>query len=296
MMVQVFDQCAGSGARHDRTLFMNNSLNSKTRRSGFTLIELLVVIAIIALLAALLLPSLSEALARARLASCANNLRQIGVGISAYAGDCQDFVPPAHYLDPGTCGLTGSNRHGPTWRFNILSYLQSGKVFLCPGNSRGQRLKTAPSTNSLGETNLFFSYVGTLTGNNQCTSFGMTAQQDDGTSAAPVKIGQISKPGLFILVSEGGHGVWINPGGSTICDAPPGQCPFGSASATPDRSWFVHRGLRANYLFADSHVESLQPQKTKVPYDLWKDGAPANSDPTPLDLIESWWSRYRYGW
>jgi prepilin-type N-terminal cleavage/methylation domain-containing protein/prepilin-type processing-associated H-X9-DG protein len=62
-------------------------MRAKDRKLGFTLIELLVVIAILAILASLLIPSMSTALERARQILCSGNMRQIGIAAITYAND-----------------------------------------------------------------------------------------------------------------------------------------------------------------------------------------------------------------
>jgi len=68
--------------------------NGAARRS-FTLIELLVVIAIIAILAAMLLPALSQAKAQANKAKSLSNQKQLGTAITLFAGDNNEMYPPA---------------------------------------------------------------------------------------------------------------------------------------------------------------------------------------------------------
>lgn len=65
-------------------------------RNGFTLVELLVVISIIALLMAILMPSLQKAREQAKRIVCASNLKQMGLGISLYAIDNSDSLPLHH--------------------------------------------------------------------------------------------------------------------------------------------------------------------------------------------------------
>jgi len=87
----------------------------------FTLIELLMVIAIIAMLAALLLPSLRRAKEKGYEISCAGNLKQIYVGVSSYACDNNSFAPMKYYWGAGT-----NNDMYTTWQnWNCLSYYKT---------------------------------------------------------------------------------------------------------------------------------------------------------------------------
>ena len=74
------------------------------KKKGFTLIELLVVIVIIAILAALLLPALDKARARARMTVCMNNLKQLGISLLIYAQDWGGWFPYHAFDDDGKWG------------------------------------------------------------------------------------------------------------------------------------------------------------------------------------------------
>ncbi len=249
---------------------MNCKINCN-RRIAFTLVEMLVVIFIIALLLALMMPSLGKIRSTALRMRCSNNLKQIHVAVNLYAQTNDDTYPCAEDPVSKTAGKDPNSNYwlwmGRGWRFFVGPYLdltnvkKNASVLFC---AQDKVSKEKYESTSYSYSMAFYHSPAQID--------AMSSSKDTYSSpqpSVPQKVTEVAKPSGKILIGE-----WLS-----------NHFPMKGN----DAGWWTWEGSR-NYLFADGQVRFLKAREIREANDKFPDANltkrgikgqdwPANTEP-----------------
>jgi len=229
-------------------------------RRAFTLIELLVVIAIIAILAALLLPTLSRGKEKARATTCLNNMHQIGIASTLYTDEFRDILVPMASVAKSLPADRLIPYQSYLWWPDILRpYTKGGpKLYSCPS--------VFPTQAGVTLTNLYG--IGM-----NFNELGVFPEDVDPATGPFVKLSSVKRPSATVMFADSayvdnvretnadlwiasinrrnywkGYGVWLFV-------TPPARNDQWHRNAV--RVFNRHNGL-ANCAFVDGHVKAVK--------------------------------------